>query len=249
MDKALLHFSSVSLTHRIIDIDMHIIKGQWWGLLGPNGAGKSTLLSLAAALEEPSSGTIIFDGVPFSEVSLGAFAARRCLVSQSYRTEFSISVGETLSFFSDTQVIPALIEQHLDISRLDDKSFDRLSGGEKQRVHLARNLMQIWPAIALGNALVLLDEPLQQMDVKHQVSALKLIQAIQGFGNTIVMSHHDINQTLQHCSHACLIKAGKLFKQGLLGQVITLKNIEGLFSQTFKVLPDTVNSRQYFVPD
>ncbi|WP_371195905.1 ABC transporter ATP-binding protein [Glaciecola sp. SC05] len=245
----MLRFESVCLGKRLIDVNLHIECGQWWALLGSNGAGKSSLLTLAAALENPDAGSIKLADSLLSEVSLAQLAARRCLVTQSYRTEFSISVQEMLSFFTQINGIPALVEEHLEISSLLDSSFDILSGGEKQRVHLARNLMQVWPSIKNGEALVLLDEPLQQMDVRHQMHALALIKALQQLGNTVVMSHHDINQAMQHCSHACLIQAGKVVQAGAREQVVTLENMQSLYGQRFKMVQDQATKMQYIMPD
>lgn len=244
----MLKFDSVSLAKRLVNVNLHINRAEWWALLGPNGAGKTSLLSLTAALEQPSAGAIEVMGVPLTKISIGAFSARRCLVSQAYRTEFSISVRELLRFFTQLDHVPELIERHLEVVSLIEKSFDKLSGGEKQRIHLARNLMQIWSSIETGSALVLLDEPLQQMDISHQVHALALIQEIQALGNAIVMSHHDINQTMQYCTHACLIKAGAIVQAGRREQVMTQANMETLFSQSFTILRDEQGEKHVFLP-
>jgi iron complex transport system ATP-binding protein/vitamin B12 transport system ATP-binding protein len=243
----LLIIQSVSLINRLVEISLQANRQQWWMLLGPNGAGKSSLLTLAAGLESPSSGELMLDQQAYSDVTLGSLAVRRCLVTQAYRTEFSISVKEILWFFTHYPVIPDQIEQHLEIASLCEISFDSLSGGEKQRVHLARNLMQVWAAIEQGNALVLLDEPLQQMDIRHQIQALLLIEQIQQMGNTIVMSHHDINQTLQYASHACLIDNGQVMRQGAIDEVITLESMQILFSQSFRLIQDEALQSRYFV--
>jgi iron complex transport system ATP-binding protein len=95
----------------------------------------------------------------------------------------------------------------------------------------------------------LLDEPLQQMDVKHQMSALKLISEVQNLGNTIVMSHHDINQSMRYCSHICLIKDGKVTQDGPRDEVINRDSMQRLFSQGFKVLNENQGNNQYFMPE
>lgn len=245
----MLRLESICLDTRLLQASLRIEYGQCWALLGPNGAGKSTLLSLAAGLEQPSAGRIHLNATNYNDISLLTLASQRCLVTQSYLTEFGISVHEMLSFFSDLDTVPAIIDQFLNIEALQNTAFDKLSGGEKQRVHLARNLMQIWPSIEHGHALILLDEPLQQMDIAHQIKALKLINWATERGNAVVMSHHEINQAMQYCSHACLLKAGRVVGAGTIKDVLTLSKMKCLFSQDFKVLNDKANAIEYFMPE
>lgn len=245
----MLRFDSVSLDARLYDISLSLDAGQWWTLLGPNGAGKSTLLSLAAGLEKASSGEVSIGGRPLSQIDIGHLSEYRCLASQFYRSEFNISVRESFLFFNGFCDIPGLIESHLEVACLLDKVVESLSGGEKQRVHLARNLMQLWPRIELGKALILLDEPLQQMDVSFQAKALELISKLHQLGNTIVMSHHDINQAVQHSTHICLIKDGRIFDDGDTHAVVTLDKLQTLYSHTFQLVKNEHNNRAYFISD
>lgn len=221
--------------------------GQWWFLLGANGSGKSTFLSVIAGLEPAFSGSVNLNGTEVRDISVSQLASTRCLVTQAYSTEFSISVAELFSFFTEISVCPDLIEQHLDLSTLFNKSFSRLSGGEKQRVHLARNLMQVWPMIEQGKALILLDEPLQQMDIKHQFESLRLFAELQNLGNLLIMSHHDLNQAMLYASDACLLKAGKLIQAGQQQEVLTQTNLEYLFDQRFTQIIDKNTTQSYLI--
>jgi iron complex transport system ATP-binding protein/vitamin B12 transport system ATP-binding protein len=243
----LLDISSTSLDARLQNISLQATRGQWWFLLGANGAGKSSLLSVIAGLEPAFSGSVSLDGTDIRNISLSKLASARCLVTQAYSTEFSISVTELFSFFTDISICPDLIEQHLDLSTLLNKSFSRLSGGEKQRVHLARNLMQVWPMVEQGEALILLDEPLQQMDIKHQFETLRLFAELQSLGNLLVMSHHDLNHAMLYASHACLLKAGKLIQAGPQQQVLTQTNLEQIFEQRFTKIIDKTTSQSYLI--
>ena len=243
----MLELNKVSLSARLQDASLQCKRSEWWTLLGPNGAGKSTLLSLASGILPANSGSLCLDGINFDDLSLSALAASRCLVTQSYRTEFGVSVAEALYFFTGMRVIPERLEQYLEIEALKNKSFERLSGGEKQRVHLARNLMQVWHQIESGNALVLLDEPLQQMDIRHQAATLSLIKSIQVMGNLIVMSHHDINQSLEYSTHLCLLKNGQIHQQGIAKEIVNKEALEHLYSQAFRLLKDDASSVEYYV--
>ncbi|MFC4698937.1 ABC transporter ATP-binding protein [Glaciecola siphonariae] len=244
----MLALHNISLFKRLSGVSLRVERGQWWTLLGPNGAGKSTLLSLAAGLMPCEQGFIELDGLPLQEIGLANLANRRCLVTQSYSVGFHVSVQEMLSFYSPHPHVPELVEQHLQIKALLLQSFDTLSGGERQRVHLARNLMQIWTSIEQGDALLLLDEPLQQMDVKYQVHALTLLFHIQQMGNALLMSHHDINQAYQFSSHAGLLKNTQMIAQGAARETITLARISALYDQAFHAIEDTVLSSLYFTP-
>jgi ABC-type hemin transport system ATPase subunit len=247
-----LGLSSISLDARIQEVSLDLQLGQWWFLLGPNGAGKSSLLSVMSGTESAFSGTFNLHGNNIRDIPLAQLASARCLVTQSYSTEFSVSVAELFSFFaavkftSDTWC-PSLIEKHLELSALLNKPFGRLSGGEKQRVHLARNLLQVWPMIEQGKALILLDEPLQQMDIKHQYQALKLFAQLKQMGNLLVMSHHDLNHAMMHASHVCLLKDGKVVQSGQQKQVLTVSNLERLFEQAFTQITDPKSLQSFLI--
>ncbi len=245
--KVLLELNALTLSPRLLDVSLRCDRGQWWTLLGPNGAGKSTLLSLVAGVISPSSGSVLLDNRALGDIGLNALASRRCLVTQSYRTEFAISVAETLYFFTRSRDIPELLEKSLEIKPLLNKAFESLSGGEKQRVHLARNFMQIWQAITKGNALILLDEPLQQMDIRHQVTTLDLIRLLQNMGNIIVMSHHDINQSAQYSTHVAFLKHAQLLAQGSATEVINKDSLGSLYDQAFIVIPREQQSAGYYL--
>lgn len=201
-----------------------------------------------------------------SDLDLPTLSTSRCLVTQDYHSEFAISVAELLHFFAGVpnNVFEFIqgeaqekqtsgkdflyqLEAHLNIATLMKRSFCKLSGGEKQRVHLARNLLQIGQKIEKGQALVLLDEPLQQLDVNYQHKALALFKLLQEKGNTLVMSHHDINQVQTYCSHACLLKNGRIFKQGKLNDVLSITALSELYEHPFESIISQDGQSSYFV--
>lgn len=248
----MLRLSSISLDARLRDISLELKLGQWWFLLGPNGAGKSSLLNVISGTESAFSGGLSFCDTDIREVSLAQLASARCLVAQSYSTEFSVSVAELFSFFAAVKLssktwCPPLIEQYLELHSLLTKPFGKLSGGEKQRVHLARNLLQVWPMIEQGKALILLDEPLQQMDVKHQYQALKLFAQLKQMGNLLVMSHHELNHAMVYASHACLLKDGMVVQSGQQKEVLTAYNLEQLFEQRFTEISHSNSTQSYLI--
>ncbi|WP_395341980.1 ATP-binding cassette domain-containing protein [Ningiella sp. W23] len=183
------------------------------------------------------------------DLPLSQLSAFRCMLTQQHQLQFHLSVSELFSFFTALDNIPAPIDDALSITELIDQAFHQLSGGEQQRVHLARNLMQVWPAIETGSALLILDEPLQQMDVRIQIKSLTLFQSLASLGNTIIMSDHDINHALHFSTHCLLLKGGRQLKHGPSQEVLSLENLERLYQHKFEWIEraDSHTVRKYCV--
>ncbi|MBT1450133.1 ABC transporter ATP-binding protein [Glaciecola sp. XM2] len=243
----MLSLSNITLDARLHDVSLQMQQGHWWMLLGANGAGKSSLLNLVAGIEHQYHGGIALNNESLQAHTFAELARVRCLVSQAYSSAFSITVSELLRFFTSIDALPALIESKLELSLLLTHDFDKLSGGEKQRVHLARNLMQVWPMIEQGKALILLDEPLQQLDVKHQFEVLSLFEALREKGNLLVMSHHDVNQAMHYATHACLLSHGRVIEAGKSSDVLTQSNVEGLYQQRFTKIKSENGEKSYLI--
>jgi ABC-type cobalamin/Fe3+-siderophores transport system ATPase subunit len=101
--------------------------------------------------------------------------------------------------------------------------------------------------IEQGKALILLDEPLQQMDVKHQYQALKLFAQLKQMGNLLVMSHHELNHAMVYASHACLLKDGMVVQSGQQKKVLTAYNLEQLFEQRFTEISHSNSTQSYLI--
>ena len=232
----------------IVDnISLDIPSGQVLAIVGPNGAGKSTLLSLLAGDVYPTSGSISYDGVNIDDLDIHKRALTRSVMAQSQIIAFNFSVFEIIhmGWLSDARGynenrVPRIIEdiaRQCEIYDLLNRSYNSLSGGEKQRVHFARALLQLWlPDNINENRYLLLDEPLASLDISHEIKILKAIKhkAESGIGVLVVM--HDLNLAAKFSDKIIVLSNGKLIKYGTPKEVFT----QALLSEVYSI-PIIVN--------
>ncbi len=227
----------ISVNKRLANITLDINKGDCVHILGPNGAGKSTLLSIMAGVLETEHGEASLLEQSLQQWPLGALATFRTLLAQQSEAVFAVSVKEYLSFFTSepTFELPSLLEATLEVTGFLQTPLNRLSGGERQRVEICRALLQVWPAIKRGEALLLLDEPLQGVDIRHQYALMALFETLCNKGNTLVLSSHDISLSANYSYKVLLMKLGTNVSFGLTESVLSVKNLEQTFDCHFAV--------------
>ena len=157
--------------------------GEHLAVLGPNGAGKSSLLGLLSADEQPSSGTLQFLQQELDQIPVSIRSARLAVLSQQPLIRFPFKVWELVAmgrfpFTDQTQTLRIVDEvlEALELAALKDRSILSLSGGEIQRVHLARALTQVWSAT--GPSLLLLDEPSSGLDAYSAYELVHLLKTL-----------------------------------------------------------------------
>ncbi len=179
--------------------------------MGPNGAGKSTLLARMAGMTS-GKGSIQFAGQPLEAWSATKLALHRAYLSQQQTPPFAMPVWHYLTLHQHDKTRTELLNDVAGALALDDKlgrSTNQLSGGEWQRVRLAAVVLQITPQANPAGQLLLLDEPMNSLDVAQQSALDKILSALCQQGLAIVMSSHDLNHTLRHAHRAWLLKGGK----------------------------------------
>ena len=226
----------------LTDINLSFNEGEFVGLIGANGAGKSTLLQLLLGLISAQSGQVLLAGKEISAIKRREIAKQLAFVPQSIELPFAFSVQQLVAmgrnpylgpFELETAADKQLIEQAMlqtDISHLQDRLVNTLSGGEKQRVIIARALAQQSPTI-------LLDEPIASLDICHQLETLQLIQSLTQSGKTAITALHDLNLAARYCDRLILIgktESGTttIISDGLPEQVLTSENLKLHFSIT-----------------
>jgi ABC-type cobalamin transport system ATPase subunit len=244
----MIQLQDISLDKRLVHITLDLAAGQFVHVLGANGAGKSTLLRVMAGLQSPHNGDVYWQGQNLADMPLLTQASIRGYHEQQNNGQFEILVEEFLSFFTGKvdEFSPEPIENALEIKALMQRKLCHLSGGEIQRVMLARALLQIWSRITLGQAIVLLDEPLHSLDIRHQLSLLRLLSSISQWGNLVVMTSHDINLSVNSASHICLIKNGSIAAWGRPLQVMTEDNLMSVLGCRLRLVQS--NEASYFLP-
>lgn len=217
------------------DISFTVECGSLTGIVGPNGAGKSSLLRAIYChrYDQPASlsGQVMIAGHPVHKMNRRERACKIAVVLQESALPFEVSVREVLatgltprkpllSFTSrdDTQLIER-IAADLDVMRFIDRDFGSLSGGEKQRVLIARALVQ-QPQI------LLLDEPTNHLDIQHQIETLSLVRSL---GVTVLLTIHDLNMAGAYCDQLLVLNKGQLVANGKPDQVLNRELIQDVF--------------------
>jgi len=231
--------TSISVDKRLAKISGQINQGDCVHLLGPNGAGKSTLLSVIAGITPFDEGSCTLLGNAIATWPLSSLAGIRCMLGQQNYSAFPLQVAEYLSFYATHKAnsadVPAIVEAALEVRQFACKPLNTLSGGERQRVELCRVLLQVWPAVTNGKAIILLDEPLQGLDIRHQYALVSLLQTLCARGNTVIMSSHDLALSANYSSHVWLLKEGSIIDSGIPLQVVSKDNLETTFNCHFAI--------------
>ncbi|CAI8265936.1 MAG: Hemin import ATP-binding protein HmuV [Opitutia bacterium UBA7350] len=223
--------------------------GKFYGLLGPNGAGKSTLLRILNGEIQPDKGSVFFDERKLTDWSLTALAKIRSALPQRTELSFDYTVEEVVALgrspFNDSQnestqgpeAIQASLESfHLE--KLRNRSYLNLSGGEQQRVQLARVFTQIWrPKGDPTSRFLLLDEPTAGLDLAHQQQLLERLQESARQGTTVIAALHDPNQVAAHADSLLVLAEGKLVADGKVEEILNntlLKRYFGVETETLR---------------
>jgi iron complex transport system ATP-binding protein len=232
-------------------VDVDVADGEWVALIGPNGAGKTTLLRALARLV-PFAGEIEIDGRPLAELSRGELARLVAVVPQEPSTPPWMTVAEYVLLGRTPHLGPLAKEGARDreaaaraLGRLDllafvDRRLGTLSGGEKQRVVVAR-------ALAQEAAIVLLDEPTAALDIGHQQQALDLLDGLRAeSGLTLVAAMHDLTLAAQYADRMVLLDGGRVVADGAPTEVLTAPVIARHYGAAIDVVP--VGDRIAIVP-
>jgi len=232
-------------------VDADVADGEWVALIGPNGAGKTTLLRTLARLV-PFAGEIALDGRPLAELGRGELARLVAVVPQEPSTPPWMTVAEYVLLGRTPHLGPLAKEGARDreaaaraLSRLDllpfvERRLGTLSGGEKQRVVVAR-------ALAQEAAIVLLDEPTAALDIGHQQQALDLLDGLRAeSGLTLVAAMHDLTLAAQYADRMVLLDGGRVVADGAPTDVLTAPVIARHYGAAIDVVP--VGDRIAIVP-
>src|SRR5690625_2471648 len=208
----------------IEDVNLSIQKGKITSFIGPNGAGKSTLISMVSRLIAKDEGIITIDGEDLSKSKDEELAKKISILKQSNTMNVKLTVKELVSFgrfphskgrlkrFDWMKVEEAM--NYMELEPIQDKYIDELSGGQRQRAYIAMVLVQ-------DTEYILLDEPLNYLDMRHSVQSMKTLRRlVDELGKTIVIVIHDINFASCYSDDIVALKDGKIVKQGPTCDVI-----------------------------
>jgi iron complex transport system ATP-binding protein len=215
--------------------------GQVVSIVGPNGAGKSTLLEILAGERLPDSGTVILDGQNAAATSPLDLARLRCFLGQHAAPEVPFTVREVVAMGRYAhRGVPDSSSEHdasaittamaaTDVSHLADRVVASLSGGEEQRVHVARILAQETP-------IAFLDEPTNALDISHQELVMRSLRSAAAGGGAVVVVLHDLNLAALFSDKLVLMSGGEAVATGTPRTVLTADIVSNVYGHPVSVI-------------
>ena len=234
----------------VIDtMSFSVSKGEVLGLIGPNGSGKSTLIKAVSHVITPRSGRVILDSKDISTIHRSELARLLAVVPQTPILPSSFSAFEIVLMGRNPHLSLLRYESENDMEityramertatlPFAERRIGELSGGEIQRIVIAR-------ALAQQTEVILLDEPTANLDINHQLEILDLIKSLCTLNHrTVIITLHDLNLAAQYCDRLVLIKTGQVHAQGTPEEVITTDNIREVYGTDNCVYTHPVNGR------
>ena len=220
--------------HTALDgVTFDVGEGEVVSMVGPNGSGKSTLIKCIAQIHSPTRGRILLNGRNASKLAPAEISKLIGYVPQNYHYLFFSTVMETVMLGRkphirwrvsrhDLDVVQQSLD-YLNIGHLADKFMDQLSGGEKQKVYIAR-------ALAQEPELFLFDEPTSNLDLKHQIDVLEITRALtRTSGKSMIIALHDLNLAYTYSDRIVMLNRGKIHASGKPEEVLTPENIRSVY--------------------
>jgi iron complex transport system ATP-binding protein len=232
-----LHFA-YNGTEVLRGIDLDLKGGSLVGLVGPNGSGKSTLLKNMDRIVTPGKGNVYLDGKDLSSMKKRDSARRIGYVPQSSANLFPRTVFETVLMGriphgswapsrKDLEIVSAVMKE-FGLEELAGRDLNSLSGGQRQKVIIAR-------AVAQEPEVLLLDEPTSSLDLANQIDVMELVKKQTSKGILVVMAVHDLNLALRYCDRFVLLKAGMVVAKGE-SDVLSRRVLEDVYDIKARVL-------------
>lgn len=235
------------------DISLEIKEGEFVGLVGPNGCGKTTLLKAIYKTYKPEKGAVFVGGRDVCSLVPREMAREVAVMAQENSVEFDLEVMDMVmygryshrKFFEgekkeDREICLRFIRE-VGLAGYEHRSYLSLSGGEKQRVLLAR-------ALAQGSRLIVLDEPTNHLDIRFQYL---IMQTLKKQGVTVFSSIHDLNLAAMYCDRILLMDQGQIIRAGTPEKVITAENIDRIFGVHAQITVNELTGRiqVYYLPE
>lgn len=221
------------------DVTVAIKKGTITSFIGPNGAGKSTLLSMVSRLILKDEGEILIDGNDISKKKSKELAKKISILKQTNNVNLRLTVRELVSFgrfpysqgkltSEDWTHVDEAIE-YMGLAEIQDKFLDELSGGQRQRAYIAM-------VIAQDTEYILLDEPLNNLDMKHSVQIMKTLRRlVSELGKTVILVIHDINFASVYSDYIVALKDGKIVREGTTDEIINRNVLRDIYDMDISI--------------
>lgn len=225
---------------KVVDqVSIQVPKGKITSFIGPNGAGKSTLLSMISRLIEKDSGDILIAGKEIGKWKSNELAKTMSILKQSNHINIRLTVKELVSFGrfpysqgnlteEDEKYVNEAI-RYMELEEFQDRYMDQLSGGQSQRAFIAM-------VIAQNTEYIFLDEPLNNLDMKHSVQIMKVLRRlVDELGKTVIIVIHDINFASCYSDYIVALKDGKIIKEGPTTEIMDPRALKEIYDMDIRI--------------
>lgn len=221
------------------NVSLNIEKGKITSFIGPNGAGKSTVMSIIARIMKKNSGQVIIEGKDLEKWDSKELAKKVAILKQANHINVRLTIKELVSFgryphcegrltAEDEKYIDEALE-YMKLKDIENRYLDELSGGQRQRAYIAM-------VIAQNTDYVLLDEPLNNLDMKHSVQMMKVLRGlVDDLGKTVVIVMHDINFASVYSDRIVILKEGEVVKDSETRNIIEKALLEDIYEIDFDI--------------
>ncbi|MFJ9498085.1 iron ABC transporter ATP-binding protein [Brevibacillus centrosporus] len=221
------------------NVSLKIAKGKITSFIGPNGAGKSTLLSMISRLLSKDQGEILLEGTEISQCKSNDLAKKISILKQTNHITIRLTIRELVSFGrfpysqgnltkEDWRYVDEAI-RYMELEDIQHKYLDQLSGGQRQRAYIAM-------VVAQNTEYILLDEPLNNLDMKHSVQIMKVLRRlVNEMGKTVVIVIHDINFASCYSDYIVALKDGKVVKEGTTEEIISSQTLKDVYDMDIQI--------------
>ncbi|MGG0642390.1 Iron(3+)-hydroxamate import ATP-binding protein FhuC [Lysinibacillus sphaericus] len=220
-----------------VSVDIH--PGKITSFIGPNGAGKSTLLSMVSRLLDADTGEVLVDNNNVKKMKSNDFSKRVSILKQSNFMNVRLTIRELVSFgrfphskgrlqAEDIQIVNQALD-YMDLMSMQHMYLEELSGGQRQRAFIAM-------VIAQDTDYILLDEPLNNLDMKHSVQIMKILRRlVDELGKTVVIVLHDINFASVYSDRIVALKEGRVVKDGPTNDIINSESLREIYDMDIPI--------------
>lgn len=247
---------SVEVNNKTIleNIKFEVPAGKITALIGPNGSGKSTLMR-AISSEISYQGEILINEQDINSMKAWELAAIRAVLTQRSSVAFPFTVAEVIHIGlrngTNSSTLDLINEALgcVGLLSLAERQYSQLSGGEQQRVQLARVLAQVWTPVINGSPnWIFLDEPVSSLDISHQLEVMNLMQKYANEGGGVFTIMHDLNLTAMYADYVGLLHNGKLLCFGNPSEVMNDKILSEAYNCRIKVNITPQNDKIFILP-
>ncbi len=242
--------------HILRNVNLSIEPGQFTAVVGPNGAGKSSLLKIMSNEQRRYSGKVMVNGSLIGDYNARELSRIRAVMAQHSNLQFAFTAREVVELARHAHMTTRsennrILEEVIDLTGIGhfaERNYLTLSGGEKQRVQLARILAQVWDETVFPKY-ILLDEPTSSMDIAQQQYMFSIVKQICSRNIGVLAIVHDLNLAAQYADHICMLSGGEVVSSGATLEVFTKPNIEETFCCKVNIYHDPCNNCPFIITE